>query len=219
MPVLRNPRREALAQELFKDPGLDQYLAAERAGFQGNMKTLAATASRLLADVKGQPSPVRARIMELQGKVASRAVLTKAELLNSLAPVITAHDLGRFLRPDGSMKSMAEMDADCRSAVKSLKTRVLSGGKGKRKVATEEFERFDRRAYVELYAKLSNQMPRDGIELTGPNGGAIEVKKTFGELSDAEKLELARSLGFLLAEGQRAAKATAPPPSGADATD
>lgn len=200
MPALRNPRHEALAQELFKSPGIEQWVAAQTAGFKGNQKVLSATASRLLRDINGRPSPVRARVMELNGQVAAAAILTRADLLNSLAPVITTIDIGKFYYPDGSPKPIAELDPDCRAAIKSM-TVAVSGKR--RKASITEMERFDRRPYIETYAKIAGYL-KDQIELSAPGG-----KPLFPQMSPTEQ---ARRLAFILAAAQH--RATAPPPAG-----
>lgn len=195
MPALKNPRWEAMAQEVFKDPGLDQWVAAQRAGFKGTQKVLSASAGRLMMDVAGNPSPVRARIMELQGRVAEKAILTRADLLNSLAPVITTIDIGKFYFPDGSPKPIAELDDDCRAAIKSMSVAV--SGKKRRTVAITEMERFDRRPYVETYAKIAGYL-KDQVELTGAGG-----KPLFPQRSPRDQ---ARRLAFLLARAARQAQ-------------
>lgn len=201
MPVLSNPRHEALAQELFKDPGLEQWIAAQRAGFKGNQKVLGATASRLMRDVDGGPSPVRARINEFQGRVAERAILSRAALLNSLAPVITTIDIGKFYREDGSPKPLHELDEDCRAAIKSLKTATTPGRKGKRRTKILDFETHDRRAYADTYAKIAGYL-KDQVELTGAGG-----KPLFPQRSPRDQ---ARRLAFLLARAARQAQQPGP---------
>lgn len=195
MPALKNPRWEAMAQEVFKDPGLDQWVAAQRAGFKGTQKVLSASAGRLMMDVAGNPSPVRARIMELQGRVAEKAILTRADLLNSLALVITTIDMGKFYREDGSPKPINELDTGCRATIKSMTVAV--SGKKRRKVAITEMERFDRRPYVETYAKIAGYL-KDQVELTGAGG-----KPLFPQRSPRDQ---ARRLAFLLARAARQAQ-------------
>lgn len=73
MPVLKDARQEKFAQALAK--GMTQVAAAVAAGYAANDATAARRAN--------SPS-VRARVAELQGRAAEKAVLTKTAIIERL---------------------------------------------------------------------------------------------------------------------------------------
>lgn len=78
MPVLKNSKHERFVQEIVK--GKSQREAYHLAGYGAKSDSVAdAAASRLLGDVK-----VRARLDELQVRVAEKAVVTAARILDEL---------------------------------------------------------------------------------------------------------------------------------------
>lgn len=78
MPVLKNPKHERFVQEIVK--GKSQREAYRLAGYDAKADSVAdAAASRLLGDVKA-----RARLEELQGRVAEKAVVTAHSILQEL---------------------------------------------------------------------------------------------------------------------------------------
>lgn len=70
MPILSNPKHERLAQGLAK--GMTQEAAYENAGFSPHRSN----AARLIAN-----DSIKARVAELQGKAAEKAVVTAESLI------------------------------------------------------------------------------------------------------------------------------------------
>lgn len=202
MPVLDKPKHEKFCV-LHVVEGMnagDAYVAAGYARNDGNC-------------IRFKQLPhIQQRMRELREEIASRAILGKAELLLHLEPQITG-DLRRLFNVDGSLKAIHELTEAEAAMLQAFEVDTLAssdpkaeGEHGKKVVlATTKIKRADRRAAAETYARIAGYL-KDKVELTGANGGPIQTKN-FGQMTRTEKLEIARSVAWILSEGKRAAMA------------
>jgi phage terminase small subunit len=131
MPALENPKRERFCQQYVID--LNGRAAAVRAGYKDGSGT-DVTASRLLADAK-----VKARIAELQAKVANRLEITAERVLRETARLAFS-DPRKFFNADGTLRPITDLDDDAAAALASFESvqKAIPGGEGE----TEEVRKF-----------------------------------------------------------------------------
>jgi hypothetical protein len=103
VPALSNPRHERFAQELAK--GKSQSDAYGAAGFAGAAPTLEAGASRLIRNDK-----IRARVAEIVGMAAERAVVTRESLIYEAHDIQTkALAAGQYAAATGALTAKAKL--------------------------------------------------------------------------------------------------------------
>lgn len=100
MPVLANPRHERFAVEVAK--GFSSTEAYKAAGYEAEGSSAWAAASRLLRDVR-----VKARIAELQERVATKAEITLETLIDHANEARSqAMEAGQFAAAVSAIKEM-----------------------------------------------------------------------------------------------------------------
>lgn len=186
MPALTDPKHEKFAQACFKGKTQEEaYVAAGFRRHRGN-------ASRLFND-----PGVMARLAELQTVVAEKAMLTRLDLLKQLQPLVEA-DIRQLFKPDGTPIPVHELDKGVAAALQSLEVDVTPGSEdgAKPTVITHKIRHYDRRAAIDTYARIAGHM-REAVELSGPNGGPIEIWDWVA-MSKQEKRALLRPLAYAL---------------------
>lgn len=137
MGALSNCRNERFAVEVVSGKTIRE--AYKLAGLRYNR----GNASRLRAR-----ADVAARITELQNRIAKQAVLSRLDLLRVLELVILANIEDLFL-PDGSLRPIQTLPPAVSCQLAGMVRRTTGNG------ATFVVRLVDRRAYVELYARLA----------------------------------------------------------------
>lgn len=111
--------RERLFCHELSTPGTSQHEAARRAGYHGNDRTLASTASRLLT---------RANVRELYGELCrgneKKAEERKEKVLAEIHHVALAR-LSRVLEPDGKLKPLDSWGEDEKAALSELEVEEI----------------------------------------------------------------------------------------------
>lgn len=177
MPVLKDSRRELFCQEkALGKTHPEAYLAA---GFDTtNPVSTKAAANRLARDPK-----IRARIAELLEGTAEKAEITLAEWLIECKR-IGFSDIRNVVKWKGGKVTLKDAD-DLKPEYAATIAELSETDKGALKVKLH--------SKVDALEKIGRHLGayRDKIELTGKDGGPIEI-------SD---IEAARRVAFLLAKG------------------
>ncbi len=182
MPVLPNARHERFAQELAK--GSSQTEAYLAAGYKGD-KT---AASRMSTNVN-----VQARVAELKEAIAERAEITQADVLRELGRIGFA-DIRRLFTPGGNLRAIDDLDDDTAASIASIEvvTRRVPGGDDADVEHVAKIKTWDKRAaLVDIGKHLG--MFKDKVELTGKDGGPIEMAD----------MDLARLIAFQLTKAAK----------------
>jgi phage terminase small subunit len=187
MPVLANARYERFAQELAK--GLDKNAAYAVAGFKPNNSNCCRCAAR---------PEIVARVEELLGKAAEKAVITKARVLDELAK-IGFSDPRKLFDAAGNLIPIHLLDADAAACLAAFEVRTLKT-EGHAEAAVEQVAKiktWDKRGALVDIAKIMGFYV-EKHEHTGADGGPIAI----ADMSDQEK---ARRIAFALMRGMQAA--------------
>lgn len=161
MGALPNCRNERFAVEVVSGKTLRE--AYKLAGFRYSRSN----ASRLRA----RPD-VAARITEMQDRIAKGAVLSRLDLLRVLELVILAN-VGDLFLPDGSLRPLHSLPASVSCQLASIVRRMERAG------ASYNVRLVDRRAYIELYARLAGYAMAEEVAGTGA-----------GEKAEAERVSV-----------------------------
>ena len=195
MPVLKNSLHEAFALAIARGDGVQEtYLAL----FPGEKKspTLAVKASRLMA----RPA-VAQRVAEIKAQLATRTSITAQRVLEELAKIGFAN-YSDFLTIDADGRTnvdVSKLSKDQMAAIAEMQIDTSPDGKQRVKVKLHD----KRGALLDIGKHLG--MFREKIEVSGPNGGAIETKSMV-EVSLLDKEERSMLKAMLLAIAERKAE-------------
>lgn len=189
MSVLENARHERFAQELAKGKTADE--AYQLAGYKENRHN----ASRLKTN-----EHISVRVEEILGRVAERAEITQARVLEELAKIGFSNMLDYVtVGSNGDpYVDLSALNRDTAAAIAEVTVEDFKDGRGEdaRDVRRVKFKLHDKKgALVDIGKHLG--MFREKIELTGKDGGPIEVS----DMTDTEK---ARRVAFALAHAANA---------------
>ena len=170
MPVLDNPRHELFAQALASGKSATEaYTAAGYTDNDGN-------ASRLKGNER-----IAARVTEILEKAAERVEINAANVLAELGKMAFSNMLDYAkVNSDGSMSAdFTSLTRDQAAAIQEIttETRHERDGDDTIPVTKTKFKLADKRGNLELLGKHLGLF-KDRFELTGRDGGAIEVNDT-----------------------------------------
>ena len=197
MPALKDARKEAFALAVARGSTLSQAYAEVWRG-ERKKTTLAVLASQLSL----QPA-VANRIAEIQQQFATKTSITAQRVLEELAKIGFA-SYGDFLKIDENGKTnvdVASLTKDQLAAISEMQIDTSEDGKQRIKVKLHD----KRAALMDIGKHLG--MFRDKIEVSGPDGGAIQVKKRIDvNLLDAEERNQLKDILLAMAERRREAE-------------
>jgi len=197
MPALKDVRKEAFALAVARG---SQQSAAYAEVWRGNRKktTLAVVASALAHE-----PAVANRIAEIQMQIATRTEITAQRVLEELAKIGFA-SYGDFLKLDENGRTtvdVASLTKDQLAAISEMEINTSEDGKQRIKVKLHD----KRAALMDIGKHLG--MFREKIEISGPNGGAIQVKKRIDvNLLDQEERNQLKDILLSMAERRRDAE-------------
>jgi len=209
---LKNAKHEAVLQAYILDPkriGFRAYLsvypksseAAAQTGFSRLLRNAGFAARLAFLD---------ARVTE---QVVERSAITVERVIDELAKIGFAN-MGDYFRAgdDGVPRlRVSELNRDQLAALQEVTCEEEiepgeSDDDNPTIVRKTKFKLWDKRAALVDIGKHLGAF-KDKVELTGKDGGAVEVKT-----EDLSQLELARRIAFALEAGARAAAKAAPAP-------
>ena len=197
MPALKDVRKEAFALAVARG---SQQSAAYAEVWRGNRKktTLAVVASSLAHE-----PAVANRIAEIQMQIATRTEITAQRVLEELAKIGFA-SYGDFLKLDENGRTtvdVASLTKDQLAVISEMEINTSEDGKQRIKVKLHD----KRAALMDIGKHLG--MFREKIEISGPNGGAIQVKKRIDvNLLDQEERNQLKDILLSMAERRRDAE-------------
>lgn len=152
MPALKNPRHELFAQLMARGKGtqVENYVkAGYRASAEPRQKGGQSPASVCAAKLLGNAS-VRARVSELQARVAKRLEFDAVDVLRELAK-IGFSDMGNYMKlgADGDPRlDFSELTPDHTAALQEVTVDTYMDGRGEdaREVKRVKFKLADKRA-------------------------------------------------------------------------
>lgn len=168
------PKQELFIAEYLTD--LNATRAAIAAGYSA--KTAESQAARLLVNVK-----VAAVIAEKQGKRLAKLEITADRVLQEIAR-LAFFDPRKFFNEDGSAKQVSELDDDTAMALAGMDVMELFEGSGDQKHAyglMKKFKLVDKGQNLERLGKHL-KLFTDKAEITGANGGPVEIKRVVTDL-------------------------------------
>lgn len=168
------PKQELFIAEYLTD--LNATRAAIAAGYSA--KTAESQAARLLVNVK-----VAAAIAEKQGKRLAKLEITADRVLQEIAR-LAFYDPRKFFNDDGSAKQVNELDDDTAMALAGMDVMELFEGSGDQKHAyglMKKFKLVDKGQNLERLGKHL-KLFTDKAEITGANGGPVEIKRVVTDL-------------------------------------
>jgi phage terminase small subunit len=168
------PKQEIFVAEYLTD--LNATRAAIAAGYSA--KTAESQAARLLVNVK-----VAAVIAEKQGKRLAKLEITADRVLQEIAR-LAFFDPRKFFNEDGSAKQVSELDDDTAMALAGMDVMELFEGSGDQKHAyglMKKFKLVDKGQNLERLGKHL-KLFTDKSEITGANGGPVEIKRVVTDL-------------------------------------
>jgi|DEB3_MinimDraft_2_1074329.scaffolds.fasta_scaffold02151_4 phage terminase small subunit len=195
MPILSNARHEAFALAIARGDGVSETYAALYPG-ERNATTLYGKANKLHA----RPE-VRERIAEIKSQFATRTTITAQRVLEELAKIGFAN-YSDFLTIDDTGRTnvdVSKLSKDQMAAIAEMQIDTAPDGKQRVKVKLHD----KRGALLDIGKHLG--MFREKIEVSGPNGGAIETKSMV-EVSLLDKEERNMLKAMLLAIAERKAE-------------
>ena len=197
MPALTDVRKEAFALAVARG---SQQSAAYAEVWRGNRKktTLAVVASNLAHE-----PAVANRIAEIQMQIATRTEITAQRVLEELAKIGFA-SYGDFLKLDENGRTTVDVTSltkDQLAVISEMEINTSEDGKQRIKVKLHD----KRAALMDIGKHLG--MFREKIEISGPNGGAIQVKKRIDvNLLDQEERNQLKDILLSMAERRRDAE-------------
>lgn len=197
MPALKDPRKEAFALAVARGKTLSQSYA-EIWRSTAKKASLGVASSNLAA----QPL-VRDRIAEIQAQLVTKTEITAQRVLEELAKIGFAN-YGDFLTVDEFGRSTVDikkLSKDQLAAISEMEINTSEDGKQRIKVKLHD----KRAALMDIGKHLG--MFRDKIEVSGPDGGAIQVKKRIDvNLLDQEERNQLKDILLAMAERRREAE-------------
>jgi phage terminase small subunit len=197
MAALRNPSQEAFALAIARGGEVSKSYAEVYPGDRKS-STLAVKASRLLA----KPD-VANRVAEIRQALVVKTEITAQRVLEELAKIGFAN-YGDFLTVDEFGRSTVDikkLSKDQLAAISEMEINTSEDGKQRIKVKLHD----KRAALMDIGKHLG--MFRDKIEVSGPDGGAIQVKKRIDvNLLDQEERNQLKDILLAMAERRRDAE-------------
>lgn len=191
MPVLKNAKYERFAQEIAK--GKTAGDAHALAGYAPNPSN---------ADRLKKNNEIRGRIEELLNKSAEKAVISIESVLSELGKVGFANmqDYMKSTDEGDPYLDFSNLTRDQAAALSEVTVESFKEGKGKsaKNVQRVKFKLGDKLSALDKIGRHLG-MFKDRVELTGKDGGAIQV-----DAVDMSPLEVARRMAFMLEQGRRA---------------
>jgi phage terminase small subunit len=169
------PKQQRFADEYLID--LNATAAYKRAGYAGKGNTAEVCASQLLSNPK-----VAQYVQEAIKARAARTEITQDRVLKELAR-IAFFDIRKLYGVDGSLKPMHELDDEAAAVLAGVDVVEMQGGMkvdlGDGQVShvpmyTKKAKVFDKGTALTL-AMRHLGMLTDKQEISGPNGGPVEV--------------------------------------------
>lgn len=195
MPVLKNAVHEAFALAIARGGKVQETYLAFFPGDK-NSVTLPVKASRLMA----RPA-VAERIAEIKAQLAVKTDITAQRVLEELAKIGFAN-YSDFLTIDEDGRTnvdVSKLSKEQMAAIAEMQIDTSPDGKQRVKVKLHD----KRGALLDIGKHLG--MFREKIEVSGPNGGAIETKSMV-EVSLLDKEERSMLKAMLLAIAERKAE-------------
>ncbi|CAB4156292.1 Terminase small subunit [uncultured Caudovirales phage] len=193
MPVIKNPQREAFALCIARGEEVTKSYAAVYPGHGiKDMKTLSVKASRLHT----QPV-IQARIAEMKEALSVRTHITQQRVLEELAKIgfSNAGDMVELGSDGKTTVDISKLSSDQKAAISEIQ--IETDDKGKQRVRVKLHDK--RAALMDIGKHLG--MFREKIEVTGKDGGAIEVKNRLEvSLLDREEREMLKQMLLAIAE-------------------
>lgn len=195
MPVLKNALHEAFALAIARGDGVAETYDAL---YPGDRKStsLAQKAHRL----HSRPE-VQKRIAEIKAQFTTRTTITAQRVLEELAKIGFAN-YSDFLTIDEDGRTnvdVSKLSKEQMAAIAEMQIDTSPDGKQRVKVKLHD----KRGALLDIGKHLG--MFREKIEVSGPNGGAIETKSMV-EVSLLDKEERSMLKAMLLAIAERKAE-------------
>jgi len=193
MPVLKNAQRESFALCIARGEEVTKSYAAVYPGHGiKDVQILATKASRL----HRQPV-IQARIAEMKEALSVRTNITQQRVLEELAK-IGFSNAGDMIELDSDGKTtvdISKLTSDQKAAISEIQ--IDTDDKGKQRVKVKLHDK--RAALMDIGKHLG--MFKEKIEVTGKDGGAIEVKNRLEvSLLDREEREMLKQMLLAIAE-------------------
>ena len=197
MPALKDGRKEAFALAVARGSTLAKaYADIWRS--TAKQKSLGVIASNL-ANVPA----VRDRIAEIQTQLVTKTDITAQRVLEELAKIGFA-SYGDFLTVDENGRTnvdVSKLTKEQLAAISEMQIDTTEDGKQRIKVKLHD----KRAALMDIGKHLG--MFRDKIEVSGPDGGAIQVKKRIDvNLLDQDERNQLKDILLSMAERRREAE-------------
>lgn len=197
MPALRNPNQEAFALAIARGNEVAKSYAEVWPGDR-KANSLAVKASRMMAKPE-----VANRIAEIRQALVVKTEITAQRVLEELAKIGFAN-YGDFIMVDDNGRSTVDikkLSKDQLAAISEMEINTSEDGKQRIKVKLHD----KRAALMDIGKHLG--MFRDKIEVSGPDGGAIQVKKRIDvNLLDQEERNQLKDILLAMAERRRDAE-------------
>ena len=164
------PQQERFCQEYIIDLNASQ--AAIRAGY--SEKSARSQASEILT----RPN-ITERLQELLDQRSKRTAITADRVLHELLRIATV-DVSEAFDEMGQLKPLKDIPEDVRRAIAGLEVSEIFDGQGDQKHAiglTKKVKFLDKPRALELLGRHL-KLFTDKVELTGKDGGAIQVVVT-----------------------------------------
>ena len=197
MPALKDARKEAfalaVARGMTQQDAYDKIWRGERR--KGSTAVAASKQARLPA--------VANRIAEIQQQIVVKTDISAQRVLEELAKIGFA-SYGDFLKIDEFGRSTVDVKSltkDQLAAISEMEIVTKDDGSQRIKVKLHD----KRAALMDIGKHLG--MFRDKVEISGPDGGAIQVKKQVDvNLLDSDERAQLKEILLALAERRRAAE-------------
>lgn len=193
MPALKNPQREAFALCIARGGEVAKsYVECYPGHGIKDAQVLAVKASRLHRE-----PVIQARIAEMKEALAVRTTITQQRVLEELAKIgfVNAGDFVTLDEDGKTTVDLSKLTPDQKAAIAELQIDTAPDGRQRVKVKLHD----KRAALMDIGKHLG--MFREKIELTGKDGGAIEVKnKLEVSLLDREEREMLKQMLLAIAE-------------------
>jgi phage terminase small subunit len=197
MPALKDARKEAFALAVARGSTLSNaYALIWRS--EAKKSSLGVVSSKLAA-----VPAVRDRIAEIQAQLVVKTDITAQRVLEELAKIGFA-SYGDFLTIDENGKTnvdVSKLTKDQLAAISEMQIDTSEDGKQRIKVKLHD----KRAALMDIGKHLG--MFREKIEVSGPDGGAIQVKKRIDvNLLDQDERNQLKDILLSMAERRREAE-------------
>lgn len=197
MPALKDSRKEAFALAVARGATrMDAYASIWR----GDKKksTLGVNSSKLATNPE-----VANRIAEIQQQIAVKTSISAQRVLEELAKIGFAN-YGEFLKIDENGRTTVDVQnltKDQLAAISEMEINTSEDGKQRIKIKLHD----KRAALMDIGKHLG--MFREKIEVSGPNGGAIQVRKRVDiSMLDSDEREQLKNILLAMADRKREAE-------------